>query len=44
MVKLYEGIRGFGHVKEAGYQAAQTKLAALRKAFDTPPAHKGAAA
>ena len=44
MVKLYEGIRGFGHVKEAGHQAAQTRLAELRKAFDTPPAHKGAAA
>jgi len=45
MVKLYEGIRGFGHVKEAGYQAAQTRLTALRKGFDAPPSsQKGAAA
>ena len=45
MVKLYEGIRGFGHVKEAGYQAAQTRLTELRKGFDAPPSsQKGAAA
>lgn len=44
MVKQYEGVRGFGHVKEAGLKTARQKLAELRKQFDAQPSSKGAAA
>ncbi|SCK12370.1 indolepyruvate ferredoxin oxidoreductase family protein [Vogesella sp. LIG4] len=44
MIKQYEGVRGFGHVKEAGLNVARQKLAELRKQFEALPSSKGAAA
>ncbi|MFD2447318.1 DUF6537 domain-containing protein [Vogesella fluminis] len=37
MVKLYEGIRGFGHVKAAGLASARARLAELRQALTALP-------
>ncbi|KMJ52732.1 indolepyruvate ferredoxin oxidoreductase [Vogesella sp. EB] len=45
MVKQYEGIRGFGHVKDAGLASTRGKLAELRQAFEAlPHTGKGAVA